>query len=227
MKKFLLGTAIAVTLVSATTVAFAESNLNAFDGIPSESVQNEELDTITGKAYYGMYQGQVVSASSLDKMNQLFGVGKVTSITTAEPSTWGKTSAGAVLAKTTAPSSSSKYDPAPTNVPVASYKPTPAVVKTPTPVVSTPVSKTYYGMYQGQVVSASSLDKMKQMFPTATSITTAEPSTWGAKSNTTTSVNTAAAINQSKVSTAQAWLSKTGQLNSNLSDIQKIQMPLL
>ena len=51
MKKFLLGTAVAVTLIS-TSSAFADSgnNLSAFDGIPSESVQATELDGISGKA---------------------------------------------------------------------------------------------------------------------------------------------------------------------------------
>jgi hypothetical protein len=33
MKKFLLGTVIAVTLVSVTSVVFAESSLSAFEGI--------------------------------------------------------------------------------------------------------------------------------------------------------------------------------------------------
>jgi hypothetical protein len=49
MKKFLLGTAIAVTLVSATSVVFAESSLSAFEGIPSESVEALELDAVSGK----------------------------------------------------------------------------------------------------------------------------------------------------------------------------------
>ena len=49
MKKFLLGTAIAVTLLSATSVVFAESSLSAFEGIPSESVEALELDAVSGK----------------------------------------------------------------------------------------------------------------------------------------------------------------------------------
>lgn len=52
MKKFLWGTAIAV--ISATSVAFAENNLGAFDNVPSDSVQTQELDVISGKgsSYY-------------------------------------------------------------------------------------------------------------------------------------------------------------------------------
>ena len=70
MKNILLGTAIAVTLISATSVVFAESSLNAFEGIPSDSVQADELDAIFGKTYYGFYQGQSVSAPTYDLLRQ-------------------------------------------------------------------------------------------------------------------------------------------------------------
>ena len=70
MKNILLSTAIAVTLTLVTSVAFAENDLNAFDGIPSEAVQSAELDDIFGKTYYGFYQGQSVSAPTYDLLRQ-------------------------------------------------------------------------------------------------------------------------------------------------------------
>jgi hypothetical protein len=112
----------------------------------------------------------------------------------------------------------------------------------------------YYAMYQGQVVSASSLGALNRMFPTAKSITTAAPSTWGKQpvvqsvqqtskgvsltvySPTTIKTTTSKVVSQpiqsistaatlaSKVSTATSWLAKTGKLKASLTDIQKIQI---
>ena len=127
MKKFVLSAAIAATLVS--SFAFAES---AFDGIPSEAVQAKELDAVSGQGYYGVYQGQVVYASSLAQMQNLYGK-NVKSITTTAPSTWGKSST-----KTTAQPLPAVNSKTPAKVPAAS---------TPKPV--TPLTTTKVPSYVG------------------------------------------------------------------------------
>ena len=83
MKKFLLGTAMAVTLISSTSVAFAESNLStfegvpsqavnsteAFDGIPSEAVPAKELESVSGKGTtYRTGSGKVLSFKQVQKI---------------------------------------------------------------------------------------------------------------------------------------------------------------
>ena len=68
MKQFLLRTAIAVTLVSATSVVFAESSLSAFEGIASESVEALELDAVSGKGLtsFATQNGVYVTRTGVD-----------------------------------------------------------------------------------------------------------------------------------------------------------------
>ncbi len=65
MKNFLLGAAIAATLISSAAFADSGNKLSAFEGIPSEAVQAKELDAVSGQGaadrFANLYGSSVAS----------------------------------------------------------------------------------------------------------------------------------------------------------------------
>ena len=52
IQKIFIAAAIAATLISSAAFAESGSKLSAFDGIPSEAVQANELDSVSGQGFF-------------------------------------------------------------------------------------------------------------------------------------------------------------------------------